>query len=194
MSGKTFIIAGNGASAADFQWPERGMMETWIMAISGGYRVVPWMDDFVSLDRPCDFPEHVRTGPHFRNVAVNALYHEWRQFNPLRGWQYTGGDWPDFRQFMNSPLVTGPLPRNNSLLFGVQVAARMGFKRMIFVGCDLQDDYGPPECPSLGSDTSFILQGWHDRAQACGIEWLAASPRSRLAAWMPLYEPEAVAV
>ena len=66
---------------------------------------------------------------------------------------------------------------NHSLLFATQVATKIGYRRLIFLGCDLIDN----ELHQI-DDT---LQRWHPYALEQGIVWENASPLSLLQAWMP---------
>ena len=49
---KTLIIAGSGISATQYDFP----MDAQIMAVSSGYKCVPEMAHFVSMDKPMMFP------------------------------------------------------------------------------------------------------------------------------------------
>ena len=134
-------------------------------------------------------------GPHYRVMEVplskvmlfyvghqlfihgHARY--WQQHPRVRVWPY-GYDLevPDFSGC--GPVVRGPLPLNHSLLFSVQVAHRLGFTRLIFLGCDFTSQELYP--------IEAVLREWWPAAKDAGFIWENASPVSMLQAWMPRCE------
>lgn len=177
------IIAGKGPSAADFDWPDIP-----IMGVSGGYEYVPYMDHWVSLDKPMHFPQWLTDSERFnKHVPNNKFAPYWRKYPRVCEWEYEVGNLPTFSVLQlgtpePGPFVTGPLPRNYSLLFAVQVAPRLGFDRLIFIGCDLLDNELHP--------IADVLKLWHPLARKAGIEWLNASRMSILGEWMPQWMPQ----
>lgn len=170
----TIVIAGNGLSAyASAEWP--GLP---IMGISAGCLAVPEMRHFVSQDKPMHFPKWVTDSDQFdKHVPANKFADRWRKHPRVTVWPYEELGDPTFCP--DSPIVSGPLPRNDSLLFGVQVAGCLGYRRLVFIGCDLIEN----ERWAI-SDT---LREWWPIAKAAGMEWLNASPLSTLKEWMPRY-------
>lgn len=148
------------------------------MAVSGGIHAVPHADHFVSLDKAMHFPDWLTGSTQIqKHVPINAFTSRWQMYPNVKTWEYI--DAPD-PSFTDGPCVAGPLPRNHSLLFAVQVAARLGFNRCLFVGCDLLDN----ESWAI----TDVLQTWWPPAKAAGIVWENASPISSLDAWMPRAE------
>lgn len=176
----TIVIAGCGPSAALHEW----CAETPIMAVSGGYRVVPRMEHFATLDKVMCFPEWLtdstRCDKHVPNWS-NAP--EWRKCPRVVEWPYEEGAEPDFGGLH---LRSGNLRKSNvndiwhnSLLFAVQVAHGLGYERLEFIGVDL---LGPLVV------VSDYLRTWYPAAQTAGIEWVNLSPLSSLCEWMPTRE------
>lgn len=186
----TLIIAGRGDSAAGFDWP-KGIP---IMGVSSGYMYVPEMQHWVSLDRPVNFPDWVVTSDRFdKHVARNKYFPFWSDYPRVVGHEINlkltlNGQTVDTEYEAKEPsweagkplTPCGPMMRNHSLLFAVQVAAHLGYKRQIFIGVDLLQ-------PEL-YEVSDVLKSWHADAQAHGIEWLCASDISTLNEWMPRWE------
>jgi hypothetical protein len=95
----------------------------------------------------------------------------------VRFWDYTHEkDEPDFLD-PDYPCVCGPQPRNHSLLFGVQVAHKLGFRRLIFIGVDFTE-------PGL-YPINDVMKQWYWKIRDLGLEWENASPMSLMQEWMP---------
>lgn len=73
-------------------------------------------------------------------------------------------------------LGLGDSGQVNSVLFAVQVGARLGYKRVLFAGVDLAE--------KRLRDVSDTLGRWYPLARACGVEWLNLSGESLLSEWM----------
>jgi len=154
------------------------------MAVSGGYRDVPRMDHFVSLDKVMCFPEWLTNSTRFdKHVPDWKNSREWRACPRVRVWEYADSDEPNFA---DGPIACGSLRKSNvdatwhnSLLFAAQLAPRLSFTRCVFIGVDL-----------LGglAVVSDLLRMWHPQAIAHGLEWVNASPLSTLCEWMPAAE------
>jgi hypothetical protein len=172
---RTIIVAGRGPSAYQYHWPDDG---TPIMAVSGGYDAVPDMEHFVSLDKPMCFPRWLLGADHIeKHVAENRHTRYWRRWPNITSWPYVEDDFPR----NGGPPVVGPLGRGHSLLFAVQVAARMGYQRLLFVGVDL-----------LGVEMEPVnraLESWRGWFADHGVELVNASPLSALCEWMPFAGP-----
>lgn len=65
----------------------------------------------------------------------------------------------------------------HSMLFATQVAARLGYTRHLFIGCDLHGDRFPVQ--------RATMREWWPLARAAGIEWVNLSPSSALAEFLP---------
>ena len=181
----TIVIAGAGPSAVQHEWHS----DVPIMAVSGGYRYVPRMDHFASLDKVMCFPEWMTNSTRcIKHVPDWSNESEWLKCPQVHSWQYEEGDAPNF---VTGPIRAGTLRKSNvddtwhnSLLFAVQVAPRLGFERLVFVGVDL---LGPLVV------VSDYLQRWYPIAAREGIEWVNASPLSTLCEWMPEAETAVLA-
>lgn len=175
----TIIIAGSGISATQYDYPA----DTPIMAVSSGYRFVPEMDHFVSMDKPMMFPSWLTSSDKFiKHVPDTQLGGYWKRHRGVRAWRYEDG--PDPKFGADDPVCSGSMLkddcdqiRHNSLLFAVQIAPRLGYDRLLFIGCDLLDEGLFP--------ISDQLRRWHVHAEAARIEWVNASPLSTLCSWMP---------
>lgn len=114
----------------------------------------------------------------------------------LLGWQPGWQDFPNVTSYHYSRrrpvnfteqgwLGADDAPTQKSVLFAVQVAARLGYNLMIFAGVDLCDDTMAAMYDSL--------KQWYPVARRRGIEWQCVSFRSRLAEFMPVTQKEAAA-
>jgi hypothetical protein len=178
----TLIIAGRGTSSLLFDWSH--YMGIPVMGVSSGCYAVPEMHHFVSLDKPLHFHEWVTDSTRFtKHVPKNSFWPYWEKCPRAVAFEYIEQDLPTFGR--TSPVVTGPI-RNHTLLAAVQVAARLGYTRNIFIGCDLLS----PELYAIAD----VLKAWHPIAQNAGIEWLNASQISTLNEWMPKFENTGVLV
>ena len=176
----SIIIAGSGVSALQYAWPDDDMP---IMAVSSGYNVVPRINHFVTMDKVMHFPEWLTDSRRFYK-HVPKLEHpsDWRKCPNVYFWPYADCADPTFNGEL--PVSSGPLRktncddrRHNSMLLAVQIAPRLGFDRLLFIGCDLLDASMYP--------VSDVLCGWWPAAKAAGIEWVNLSPISTLCEWMP---------
>jgi hypothetical protein len=169
------IVAGSGPSARCVDWT---IFDACICGVSSGVIGVQYdAAMFVGMDAPHHFPPW---------LAASALPNHVSQGTP--GWDaspcvtvwpmecmkhepcFTAGD-------MTTPCGRGPYPRLHSLLFAVQVLARLGYQRLVFVGVDLTDNDH--------MTIADILADWQPLAHAAGIEWVNASPMSTLQCFMP---------
>lgn len=177
----TLIIAGAGISACQYNWPN----DHPIMAVSSGFRDVPRMDFFCTLDKVMCFPQWLTDSTRWiKHVPSWDCAREWSKLPNVVIHDYVELVEPNFT--CEGPIAAGGLKKSNvdgtwhnSLLFAVQVAPRLGFNRVEFIGVDL-----------LGERivVSDQLRAWHRKAQAAGIEWVNLSPLSSLCEWMPTQE------
>jgi len=159
------------------------------MAVSSGCLTAPDMAHFATLDRTVCFPQWVSRGDAFvKHVPDWSCAAYWTQYPNVRVWPYEDRVDPCFDE--SRPIASGGLRKSNvddvwhnSLLFALQLAPRLGFSRIEFVGVDL-----------LGglAVVSDYLRTWHPLARAAGIEWVNLSPISTLCEWMPSLEGSAV--
>lgn len=181
----TIIIAGAGISATQYEFAQGYP----IMAVSSGYKCVPEMAHFVSMDKPMMFPSWLTDSDKFiKHVPDTALGQYWKRHPNVMAWDYEDGPNPNFTSTLDSDLRSGSMmkddcdqTRHNSLLLAVQIAALIGYNRQIFIGVDLLDDGLAP--------LSEQLRLWYPFAKDAGIDWVNASPISRLCEWMPIAEP-----
>jgi len=184
----TLIIAGAGISATQYDFAQGYP----IMAVSSGYKFVPEMAHFVSMDKPMMFPSWLTDSDKFtKHVPDTALGQYWKKHPNVRAWYYKDGPGPCFRKSaegIDFAVRSGSMvkddcdqTRHNSLLRAVQIAPRLGFNRLLFIGVDLLDEGLAP--------LSEELRLWYEQAKTWGIQWVNASPISRLCEWMPVAEP-----
>ena len=96
-----------------------------------------------------------------RNRAdFEGFRHGWADFENVHPWE-TDDDAPP--SFDREGVIGKDGKRSHSLLFAVQVVARLGFKRVMFNGCD---------CLKGLSWVSEALDEWQPLAEAAGIEWI----------------------
>jgi len=169
----SIILLGQGPSAELYDWDA---MDVPIMAVSGGYKFAPDITHFCTLDRPVCFPEWLQSSENFtKHIAGNKFAKRWSKYPRVRAWEYI--DSRDVQFGPDGPIVGGPLPRNYSLFFAVQLAARLGYERLIFVGCDLLENELRP--------INNVMREWWPLAVEAGQEWVNASPLSTFCEWMP---------
>ena len=133
-----------------------------------------------------DASRKIREGMLTSEELVSACLERVRDVEPkVQAWTYQDGPDPNFTL---GPIYSGSMvkddcdqTRHNSLLLAVQIAPRLGYDRLLFIGVDLLDD-------GLAA-LSTQLQAWHPKALAMNIAWLNASPLSRLCEWMPYAQP-----
>jgi hypothetical protein len=183
----TIIVAGAGISATQYHYPE-GLP---IMAVSSGYKCVPEMAHFVSMDKPMMFPSWLTDSDKFtKHTPDTALGQYWKRHPNVQAWPYEDGPSPTWTGTLHSgEMVKDDCDqiRHNSLLLAVQIAPRLGYDRLLFIGCDMLDEALYP--------LSQQLHKWHQFALDAGLEWVNASPLSTLCQWMPYaQESEMMAV
>jgi hypothetical protein len=70
----------------------------------------------------------------------------------------------------------GLLRSRNTLVFATQLAARFGYRRLLFIGCDLVE---------ASESRMRVLRECHRQSLKAGIEWMNLSARSRLREFVP---------
>jgi len=102
----------------------------------------------------------------------------WGDFSNVRGWPMFMNRAPSYRD--------GPLGMKgegedgvirNSWFMAVQIAARLGYRRMYFIGCDFLGDHY--------KHCRVRLAAWYDLARRSGLEWINVGAGSALAEHVP---------
>jgi hypothetical protein len=174
MTDDTVVLCGRGISAGLKVWD----FNTPTMAVSCGYWEAGKIDHFCAMDAPHCFPKWLQESDNFdKHVPAGNHWPQWEVHPRTRAWAFGPGNTPDFLD-PEVPCVQGEqMCHNHSLLFATQVASKMGYRRLIFLGVDLTSN----ELHQI-DDT---MHQWHPRALDQGIKWENASPLSLLQAWMP---------
>lgn len=111
-----------------------------------------------------------------RNLHLFGFQPSWGDCPNVRGWEI-GQDLTDHWNVRfddtDAPLWRTEL--NNTMIFAVQIAHRMGYDRLHFLGCDFTGDAGGY------AHLLQILSDWYHIAQDQGMEWFNLSPVSKLA-------------
>ncbi len=122
-------------------------------------------------------PAHVQ--PAFNRELLNnmhlfGLQPSWVDFVNVQGWDIFGEQPMTFTDDgrIGSDGVC------NSMLFAVQVAYRLGYRDLQFLGCDMLDDFNEP--------AANTLRKFYPAAQAAGMDWVSLSPESRLNEFLPV--------
>lgn len=172
MNPDTLILAGHGPSAQTTRWPEGYR----IGAISGGCTATPRHPDFLfALDHPRFFPRCVCADDRVQK-HVPTIRASWKEHPNVVLWPRHESLTPTFAGF---EIASGGI--FNSMLWAVQVASCMGYKRLWFIGCDLKDEKYRPMVERLAD--------WKAVAEEEGIVWVCGSRESRLASFCEVVEP-----
>jgi hypothetical protein len=161
----TIIILGNGPSVRPVATLPDGYP---VAAVSSGWRACPRVPDhFVTLDRSSFFPAELTDNPAIAKHVPD--YRSGFDCPNTRRWRITSRVSPAFND--DEPIGVGA--GFNSLLFAVQVAACMGYRRLWFVGCDLHhgdtiEDYRRFD-PIVAT-----LKTWRAAMRGMGFEWITA--------------------
>jgi len=105
----------------------------------------------------------------------------WGDYRNVRGWQvkpYVHPRWTGDGPLSSFKCGSGKSFLFNSLLAAVQVAHRLGFDTLKFIGVDLLADAG------YGDSLVVAMRRWHAHAERRGYRWLNLSPVSRLREFM----------
>jgi hypothetical protein len=180
-------VIGRGPSVGLVDWDAISDHD-WL-CISGGINVVPWAPEhWVAVDAseyfPHEWAEHDTLTRH-----VPDSQEGWPEHERTRRWEIVNGLEPSFER---GPLTSGSLGMRGrmvgrysgiyhcSALMAVQVAHRLGYRDLCFVGCDFTD---PLLAPVVD-----VLEEWHVLAGRLGFNWLNLSPLSHLQRFVPSSE------
>jgi hypothetical protein len=174
-----------------------------IAAISSGFLFAPVVELLITVDKCRYFPRYDGTFP----VHVPAGQHV-KGWNPMEDGPKGDLDlmcilmrkemtwcpgWADFEQAQPWPTEWEVMPSfggtgqiglgrtMNSMVFGVQVLDRMGYRRLHFAGCDMHE---------LNYAQAFDGMEWmYEQAKGAGHEWTVTTKHSRLSRFMPVDSP-----
>jgi hypothetical protein len=139
--------------------------------------------------------------PHEFGMIRDAFYSElgdvvgnfglqpgWGDYQNVRGWNVKPLRYPKW--FGDGPLAVLKSRHEdgmlfNSLLMAVQVATRLGFKTIKFIGVDLVD-------VGYGDSLVEAMRSWHKHAVRRGITWVNLAPESRLSSFVSSPSAEVV--
>jgi len=148
-----------------------------------------------------DIVKHVLAGRakpgHYRNVPIDILDYVPEKFREhvklefakqphIVGYQPNWGDFPNLKTWpMDRTLPPNFSPEGpfgledlcNSWFYAVQIAHRMGFRQLNFIGCDFK-------LPGYAKVLEKVVR-WEELARGHGFAWLNLSPESALSDVMP---------
>lgn len=102
----------------------------------------------------------------------------WADWKTAVTWATEYDAMPDFED-AEKPIGLGRVM--NSMIFVVQVLHRLGYRRLHFVGCDMDE---------LNYAEALVGMEWmYPRAKAAGHEWTVTAKTSRLARFIPVDTP-----
>jgi hypothetical protein len=110
----------------------------------------------------------------------------WMDYPNVTGWEVIPQDPPNFTEdgpiglWSQAAADAGYDAVRHSMLFGIQLAARLGYRRLMFIGCDLHGDRFPVQ--------RATMREWWPQARDAGMEWANLSPTSALAEFLPSAE------
>lgn len=93
------------------------------------------------------------------NLANFGLQPGWGDYQNVRGWEVKALRYP---RWEDGPIAIHRV--YNSLLFAVQVATRLGFRTLKFIGVDLSEEGF--------ASVAKIMRDWHGHAARRGYEWI----------------------
>lgn len=121
------------------------------------------------------------------NLATFGLQPGWGDYQNMRGWKVTAKRHPKWTG--DSSLAVLKTDAGgclyNSLLMAVQVATRLEFKTLKFIGVDLVDE------GYANTGLVVTMRAWHKHAVRHGFKWVNLSPISALCDFVPAPEPVA---
>lgn len=178
-SSQAIILCGRGPSWQSFRPPPDIRLCAISSAIEvAGYETSHW----VVLDDSKFFP-----GYYCRNSFIckhtGAITPGWDGYPNVTRWRYVECPGPLFDRH-DDFVGQGHACFNHSLLAAVQIMAKLGYKRQIFAGCDLNEGLLP--------NVAEVLKIWRPAAKTAGVEWFNASPASSLSEWMPAWHDESL--
>ena len=171
----TCYIAGKGPSCALFDWPD----DLHIMAVSGGVCSPPYLPMYwCSIDPPHCFehwPWLLQSDKCRKFTTEQRWLRRWKNYPNVELVPYEGQGPPNFGP--DGPIHHPYVSRQYSLFPAVQIAHRIGYKRLVFIGVDLLEQDLVPMADAL--------RPWYYAARLEGLEWYTASTLSTLCEWMP---------
>lgn len=201
----TVILAGRGPSIRSFDWPAGCD----VAVVSGAVFALQGADHWITLDDPLNFQQATTSldqdawpnsdtcswwnalgSSMAKHIPQDIMFDAWRAedarcdpwatYPNVTGYEYSHKAPPNFS---GSGMIGLDGTRfNNSLLFSVQVVAHLGYRRVIFAGCDLNKLIGQMYIAA-------VLQQWWPLAKEAGIKWVCGSPGSQLAKFLPVEVP-----
>ena len=159
-------------------WPF--WLDTSIMTHTTKHRLQPMKYKTIPPEVVDVIPDHLL--PAFTREMIKAHHAmgfqpTWADYPPHRAWPLMSSDGVNFEP-------EGPIGLDgicNSLFFGIQIAHRLGFKRLEFIGVDMNgsDHYQPQR---------ELMAKWWKLAQGYGYEWVNLGEGSSLCEILPSVE------
>ena len=178
MSDHTIVLVGSGPGIRHYRFAINAPHG----AVSSGCRKMGRSPDlFFGCDGPGMFPAHIPRDESISRHIPTMCMPWWRDWN-VTLWDTCETGEPNFTDrdapvMDHRPWSQGDPPAPHSLVFAVQVAALLGFDRLVFAGVDLLEPHLQP--------IADLLETWAPAAAAAGVEWINISPNSALAGFMP---------
>jgi hypothetical protein len=174
---RTVHIIGWGDSLDGYDWPQ----DVDLCVLSGAiYHVHRCPRYWVAMDRP----EHYHAWNAMDDPGIekhtNLGHNEWLKYPNVWGWNVRRIPVPDFDRDILS-VSTGVYGNQSSILASLQIMAKRGYTKMVFIGCDFRNGYGGP----IPQD----LRIWHPHFQEAGIDWTVENEISLLADFLPTEVP-----
>jgi len=146
----------------------------------GGYRTLPsevW--DVIPEYAVDQFRRSLLDNQH-----LFGLQPGWGDFSNVTGWSLEMGKPPNFTSDTPIGMTLDGTHIRNSWFMSVQVAYRLGYRRLFFIGCDFTEERFVP--------CRVWAEEFYRLAVDAGMEWFNLSPVSVLGEFLPT--PEGVAV
>jgi hypothetical protein len=180
MTPGTCYIVGKGPSVQLFDWPD----DLHIMAVSGGIIAPPYMPMYwCGIDPPhcySHWPWFLQSADCRKFTTETRFLREWAKYPNVERVPYGYIGPPNFKA--DGDIHHPNIGCQNSLFPAVQIAHRLGYKRLVFIGVDLLEQDMVP--------LADALREWYWPARLDGLIWETASTLSTLCEWMPLAERE----
>jgi hypothetical protein len=175
---RTCVVMGKAESLAYFPWDKASGLDVCAVgsAILATARKRPKPRLWVTADEAQHFPARVLRNTRLtKHIPMDNMPSFTKYKAPLvRGWEIEFTPDPFFE---SGPLSVGFVDRAHSLLFAVQVLYRVGYRKLVFTGCDL---HSPELWPIVDQ-----MERWHVAAMDAGMEWVCATERSLLSLFLP---------
>jgi hypothetical protein len=136
----------------------------------GIYRTLPReLIDHIPPKYRDAFTRELTSNPH-----LFGFQPKWGDYSNVQGWQVDRTYPPNFDQDVSDPILgLDNISCPNSLLFAVQVAHQLGYRRLIFAGCDLWEEHH--------KEARTKLVEWWTIARSLGLRWTCLTEGSFLA-------------